>query len=131
MSFARTHYDSCAYVEKLNENISVLDYNFDSTKYQHCSPCRHEMGLVGGNGVSAVHGDLVDIESNLMGIDRPTTKCAGYRYIPNPNYIRGKRQYKTNCYPKIPINPCHLDACQMFDLPSVPNEPEFVPRGCD
>ena len=87
--------------------------------------------MVGGNGVSAVNANLVDVESNLMGIDRPTTKCAKYRYIPNPKYIRGKRQWKTNCYPKIGMSKLDLHPCQMFDLPEVPCEPEFVPRGCD
>lgn len=131
MSFTRTHYDTCAYVERLDENVSVLDYNLDATKYEHCSPCRHQLGIVGGNGVSKINGDLVDLENNLIGIDRPTTKCAKYRYIPNPEYVQGKQQYKTSCYPKIGLSDLrHLPACQMFDYHDVPNEPEFVQHKC-
>jgi hypothetical protein len=119
MSFSRTHYDCCAYRGRLGESAAHVDYNLDIVKYENCGKCRHEIGLTGaGRNVSHVHGNLIDLESNLMGIDRPTTKCAGYRYIPDEDacHVRGKRQYKTESYP--PVDICgtrHENSCQMID----------------
>ena len=130
MSFSRTHYDKCSYVERLNENVSALDYTLDTVKYNNCRQCIHSLGLVSGNSVSRVAGNLVDLESNLMGIDRPTSRCAKYRYMPTDGYVQGKRQYKTIKYPKVNTAKRHLPRCQMFGYPEVPAPPQPSPFSC-
>ena len=131
MSFSRNYYDTCSYVEKLNENVSVLDYTLDSVKYENCRQCMHNLGLVSGTTVSRADGNLVDLESNLFGIDRPSSKCAKYRYMPNPEYIQGKAEYKPVKYPKVGQRLRHLPKCQMFAYPAIPAEPDRTPFACE
>ena len=160
MSFSRAYYDSCTYSDRLDENASQLDYTMDATKYVNCKPCRVEIGLVGGNEVGVVGVDgvvggpcgtgetqpplqaVVDIESSLLGIDRPTTKCAAYKFQ-HPDlrrggdgsgfsdYIQGIGMYKTACYPKVPVNGHQLDTCSEFmDEREVPLPPPRTPFSC-
>jgi hypothetical protein len=125
MSFSRLPYDSCSYYQKCTENVSTLSYLLDPQKYQHCNQARFELGLTPGNDVSRVRGDLVQLENNLFGIDRPATRCAMYRYMPTDDCkVQGKRQYKTESYD--PVNVCqkkHLHPAMMFSYPGVPNVP--------
>ena len=48
------------------------------------SPKRHQLGLVGGNSVSIVSGNVCDIESDLKGITRPITNCPDLEHAPIP-----------------------------------------------
>lgn len=124
MSFSRIRYDTCTYAERLNENVSHLDYTLDAIKYQNCNQCRNEIALVGGNNVSQVEGNLVDLESNLFGIDRPTSKCASLKWLPSGEaHVQGKGHHKTNCYPKVSTKKRHLKACQYTDFPAIPAPP--------
>ncbi len=132
MSFSRTHYDKCAYFGRMQESVSHMDYNLDIVKYENCSKCRHERGLVGGTNVSHTHGNLIDLESNLMGIDRPTTKCPKYRYRPSSAcHVQGKRQYKTESYPPVDIcGTTDLPPCQMIRYNHYIPNPQPNPRFC-
>lgn len=131
MSFSRVAYDTCTYAERLNENVSHLDYTLDTIKYQNCNACRNELSLVGGNNVSQVEGNLVDLESNLFGIDRPTSRCASLRFLPSAQpFVQGKGQHKTNCYPKVSTKKKHLKACQFAGHPAIPAPPQLNTFKC-
>ena len=119
MSFNRVKYDTCSYSQNLTQNVSYLSYTLDTLKYQHCTPCRSELGLVGGNNVSKVSGNLVDLESNLFGIDRELSACDTQKYLPGE--LQGKKLYKTSCYKKIDDTPKHLRHCNMINYGAVPN----------
>jgi hypothetical protein len=124
MSFTRLHYDACDYKQDLNENVSVLGYVLDPVKYNHCTPCRPELGLVGGNNVSQVQGNLVDLENNLFGIDRGFSRCDVTEFMPRPDgKVQGKDLYKDTKFPLVSTNPKHLPSCQFFNLPEVPVPP--------
>ena len=43
------------------------------TVYSNPTPKRHELGLVGGNNVSQIAGNMIDLESDLRGITRINT----------------------------------------------------------
>jgi hypothetical protein len=75
MSLTRLSYDECAYNKALKQSTSPLNYMLYPGKFYNCSKCRIELGQVGGNNVSLYNGNLVDLESNLMGIDNKTNKC--------------------------------------------------------
>lgn len=140
MSFSRAYYDSCTYDERLGDSASQLDYTMDIAKYVNCKPCRVELGLVGGNETSQAPVEaLVDIESSLLGIDRPATRCASYKFQ-HPDlrrggdgidYVQGVGMYKTTCYPKVPVAGQHLPTCDAFlDEREVPLPPPHVPFNC-
>lgn len=123
MSFSRISYDTCSYAQELNQNVSYLSYTLDTVKYQHCSPCRAEM-MVGGNNVSKIDGNLVDLESNLFGIDREASQCSAFKYLPGEAV--GKKQFKTTCYKPLPVQPTkHLKTCQFYPIQSTLNAPQM------
>jgi hypothetical protein len=138
MSFNRLSYDTCSYKETLGQNVSQLSYVLDPIKYEHCSKCRHDLGLVGGTAVSHVTGNLVDLENNLLGIDRPGTKCPEYKWLPpapDAGGVQGKEYIKPVAHPFVGTALVHLPECQMIDYAHVPAPPPVrlsqcgAPRG--
>eukprot|EP00798_Chlamydomonas_sp_ICE-L_P003045 gene3044-13064_t len=57
---------------------------------------------VGGTNVSHVNGTLVDIENDLKGINRPSTKCPGFNFLPLPT--EASRARNTSSLKKITGN---------------------------
>jgi len=124
MSFNRLSYDSCAYKQDLSENVSQLSYLLDPIKYEHCQKCRHELGLVGGTNVGVPKGNIVDLENELLGINRPSTQCPAYKYLPRSDEkVQGKEYIKPVQHPEIDTSMLHLRPCQMFNHPEVPQPP--------
>jgi len=82
MSSNRLIYDTCAYKKTLQESTSPLNYTLYPGKFENCSKCRIELGVVGGNGVSLFSGNLVDLESDLRGQTRPASLCPKNKYEP-------------------------------------------------
>jgi hypothetical protein len=122
MSFNRLSYDNCSYKQELTESVSYLSYLLDPVKFNNCNKCRPELGIVGGTNVSTPIGNLVDLENNLFGIDRPQTHCPSYKYLPSQNeYVQGKEYIKPVCHPKINTEASkHLQSCQFYDTLQVP-----------
>jgi hypothetical protein len=126
----RLIYDSCAYSKALGESVAPLDYLLDPVKYEHCNKCRIELGVVGGTAVSHISGNMVDLENNLLGIDRPNTHCPSYKYTPGKQAVQGKEYIKPVCHPKVDTALKHLKPCQMQDYPEVPLPPPMKPFVC-
>jgi hypothetical protein len=132
MSFNRLIYDDCSYAQELSQTTSILSYQLDPNRYYNCNSCRNTFGLVGGNNVSiAKNGNLVDIESDLMGI-RPLSKCPEMKYMspcpkgdmntcqPQKIVIRGTPTTRGRV---IDTTPHHLPACQMIRYKPIPMPP--------
>jgi len=51
-------------------------------KYYNANAGRNALGLFGGNEVSVVSGNIVDLESDLRGITRDLTRVPGRHYQP-------------------------------------------------
>lgn len=128
MSWNRLGVDHCTYAQKLNQNVSHLGYLLEPMRYEHCNKCRTELGWVGGNNVSKIKGNLVDLESNLFGIDRETSKCATMKFLPGES--KGKSLNKPVCYKNIDTSKDHLKHCQAVDYPSIPNAPKYQFSKC-
>lgn len=128
MSFNRLKYDNCSYKTDLTENISYLSYQMDPIRYENCNSCRPELGTRGGNAVSHIKGNLVDLENNLFGIDRPATRCPQQKWMPQAQ-LQGISSIRNQNYPIIDTTPVHLRPCQFFDTLMVPNvQPMNVSR---
>lgn len=131
MSFNRLSYDDCSYKANLSESISYLDYQLDTSRFEHCQKCRPVHGTVGGTAVSHVKGNLVDLENNLFGIDRPNTHCPSFKWIPRSDgIVKGQEYIKPVCHPQIDTTKVHLQPCQFFDTLSVPQPPPGNPFRC-
>ena len=130
MSFTRIHDDVCQYKQNLSENVSYISYLLDVAKFERCDKCRPEVGVVGGTNVSHVKGNLVDLESNLFGIDRPNTRCPSFKYLPSTSYVQGKEYIKPVEHPKIDVSKAHLRPCQMMDYKVTPQPPPMQMFAC-
>jgi hypothetical protein len=118
----RLTYDPCSYAKALGQSVAPLDYVLDPVKYEHCNKCRIELGVVGGTAVSHAKGNLVDLENNLLGIDRPNTHCPDYKYQgPRPDgVVQGREYIKPVSHPPVDTSLVHMRSCQMHDYPAVP-----------
>lgn len=125
----RLLYDTCATKHANVQSASPVSYILDPVRYNHCHECRPGLGIVGGTAVSRVKGNLVDLENNLFGIDRPGTRCMELKYNPEQP-VQGKRDYKTNCYPIVDTTMQHLPTCEFMKFPVVPPTPLPEPFSC-
>lgn len=131
MSFNRLSYDTCAYKQDLSESVSQISYVLDPIKYEHCQKCRHEVGLVGGTNVGIVKGNMVDLENELLGINRPNTQCPAYKFVPRSDgMVQGKEYIKPVVHPVVDANMMHLRPCQMIDYHEVPQPPAMNLFSC-
>lgn len=131
MSWTRIHTDQCNYKQALAENVSQLSYLLDPIKFEHCNKCRNELGLVGGTAVGVPMGNMVDLENNLMGIDRPNTRCPSYKFIPSgDDTVQGKEYIKPVSHPLVSTEMRQLKPCQMFDYNPIPHPPLMNPSTC-
>jgi hypothetical protein len=80
MSSNRLMYDTCEYKTRLSTNADTLEYLLDPVRYENCNKCRVELGVVGGTAVSNIQGNLVDLETDLMGITRKASLCPTNKY---------------------------------------------------
>jgi hypothetical protein len=127
----RLMYDKCAYSKALGESVAPLDYVLDTVKYEHCDKCRIELGLVGGTAVSHISGNMVDLENDLRGQNRPNTHCPSYKYLPSDErWVQGKEYIKPVQHPRVDTSYRHLRACQMHDFPEVPLPKPAAPFRC-
>lgn len=132
MSFNRLRYDNCEYEHQLSESVGTLAYMLDPVRYENVNKCRIEFGTVGGTNVSHVKGNLVDLESDLIGTTRLASRCPSFKYQnpcpagemtkcqPGPIYIRGSPTTQARA---VDTTPQHLRPCQMFRYRSMPLPP--------
>ena len=139
MAFSRLKYDNCYYRNDLAQSIGEFSYVMDPSRYVNCSPCRMERGIVGGNDVSLVRGNMVDVESDLKGQTRMQSKCPTLQYLnpcpagdmntcqPRQIIIRGN---PSNMGRVVDTTPMHLRGCQMFRYTPIPVVQAYFPPRC-
>jgi hypothetical protein len=90
-------------------------------KYINEAPKRHILGLVGGNEVSLIKGNMVDLESDLRGINIPNTFCPQRQYqAPQPSTAKQAEILRKNTKidTQIDVRPQHLPEYQMWAYPA-------------
>lgn len=103
MSFNRLSYDNSEYRDQLHRDVSIYHYNMNNNKYVNSNKCRVAKGIVGGNDVSIIQGDIVNLESDLWGITRKASKIPSEKYHPRQN----------------PPQLLHLPECDMFNYKKI------------
>jgi hypothetical protein len=114
MSYTKNLYDTCQYNSVLNQSVAPIWYILNPIKYEHCRKCRIEKGIIGGQNVSHIDANLVDIENDLRGQTRFYSRCPSNKFLPG----------------KTPSPTLHLRSCQLFDYPEIPKEPPMPRMGC-
>ncbi len=103
----------------------------DLTSQQvHPLPQRHILGLVGGNDVSLIKGNMVDLESDLRGINIPNTFCPSRQYQPFRRDQKEIVRDNTKIAVKIDVQPVHLPVYQMIAYPAVMAPAPIVNEVC-
>jgi len=120
MSSNRLLYDKCNYAKLQSESVNQLSYILDSNKFLTNSPCRMELGIVGGNNISNIKGNITDIETDLRGITRNNSRCP----INKNSWIEKNGQIKipaqlAKCELVINTKKQHLPPCQMINYDPV------------
>ena len=75
-AYNRLSYDNCAYQKRLYESTSPLLYQLYDGKFENCDKCTYK------NKFWRPY-DLVELESELLNITRPNSKCAQLKYNPD------------------------------------------------
>jgi hypothetical protein len=133
MSANRLRYDQCAYSDDLRIQSSALSYILDPIKYYRCPSqvCRLELGILAGNNVSQIQGNLVDLENHLRGQSYEASRCANMKYLPTGgDTIQGKTYWNPTIHPKINTQKKHLPSCQFIDYQPVPLPPPLDLFSC-
>ena len=85
-SWERLRYDEKAYEQYIRESTGGLLYQLDPVKFYNASECRPAQPGMMGPGVSISQtSPLVDVESDLRGINRPQTHDPTKQYFPTPS----------------------------------------------
>jgi hypothetical protein len=85
---------------------------------RHVKERRHILGLVGGNEVSRIAGNQVDLESDLQGITRPNTWSTARKHLPQADPKVIERSNAKGVF-KVDVTPQHLPTYQLWAYPSV------------
>lgn len=86
MSFNRLNYDDSTYKHILRESIGPGDYLLNTPRVD-CEGCFFPSPDVRMNGYGAgvCDKEVIDVDSELMNITRPATKCPSGKYVPKAN----------------------------------------------
>jgi len=133
MSSNRLLYDKSSFSKNQLQSVDQLSYILDPNKFFIKSPCRMELGILGGNNVSNIKGNIVDMETDLKGITRNNSRCP----INKNSWIEknGKIKIPEQLAKKelvINTKKQHLPPCQMInydpvELPEPYNMPNCHP----
>ena len=112
MSLSSLRNDKCFYEKSLKESKSVGCYQMYGGKYVNNRQCMIDFGILGGNTVSLFNGNLVDLESDMMGISRPATLCPSHKFTPRCNEpcSGGLPSGPINCNAEL----IHKPSCQLI-----------------
>lgn len=86
MSFARLNYDDCAYKHILRESVAPGDYMINVPK-NDCKKCFYPSPniRIDHSGAGKCK-DLIDVDSELMGITRKATNCPTKKFLPTDDH---------------------------------------------
>ena len=139
MSSNRILYDTCEYKERLFESRNQIQYTLDPVKYYHPTPCRMALGVVGGNNVSQIQGNLVDLESDLLNITRKYSECPSQKFkslCENLDLNECKQKNIVidgpgcNTPREVNTQPLHLPSCNLFRYKPIPLPPPLDLPSC-
>lgn len=112
---SKLKYDECVKNQEKKTNSTIFDYVTDSKKYINNSECFDDTPPFLAYTPRGISNQNIDIENDLRGINRPTTKCQDCKFLPqNLELVNGKvsEQNKTDvilgkklCKPEQKIHP--------------------------
>ena len=83
MSSNRLMYDVDETQHKLGENNGTIEYLLNPDKFYNNTNCMINKGIIGGNVVGQIDGNLVDLESDLFGVTRKSSLAPNSKFSSN------------------------------------------------
>ncbi len=122
------------------QSQDIFSYTQIPAKFEHPQKCRNALGLVGGSEVSNISGNIVDLESELLGITRSQSKCIARQYQPAcplggdgcPDFPPALSYTNKSTGEQVSINtqPLNLPTCQMQTMPGVGYPKDLTVNTC-
>ena len=87
MSFNKLNYDTCAYKHTLAESVGPGEYQLNTPPIS-CEPCfpTNPSYRLQRQGASVSQSEaIIDVDSELMGLTRLSSKCPSKKYLPGEN----------------------------------------------
>lgn len=81
MSFNRLNYDTCQYKQVIAESTGSMRYVLGTPK-NTCDPCFVDNPLIRMQKTGPTATGLIDIDSELLNITRPNSRCPARKYVP-------------------------------------------------
>ena len=122
MSSNKLIYDECEYNKRLQESVGPLAYQLDIDKYENRKKCRVDLGLLGGNNVSHIKGNMVDLENDLMGLTRPLVQagqCPSALYKPAKSHMLKFKSRGSNKDMLLDTRLVNQKTCQFVDYSNI------------
>jgi hypothetical protein len=105
-------------------------YDYLTSQFVNPNPQRHILGLVGGNEVSLIKGNMVDLESDLKGINIPNTFAPWRQYQPPEKNQKEIVRNNTKINLAINVEKDYLPVYQMIAYPAVVAPTPMVNQVC-
>ena len=105
MSFTKNKYDSCYLSQQQENNKSIFDYVIDTTMYINKNECDNYTPPFLTYISSGIKTRNVDLENELKGINKPSSKCNACKYTPDDQSISdNSKSFPSNKYKELPLN---------------------------
>jgi hypothetical protein len=105
-------------------------YDDLTSQYVNPAPKRHILGIVGGNEVSLIKGNMVDLESDLKALNIPNTFAPWRQYQPPVKDQKEIVRDNTKIQLAINVQKNHLPVYQMIGYPAVVAPAPLVNEVC-
>jgi len=100
MNFSRLNYDTCTYQHNLKQSVDVGNYmiGMPQINCNACFPLDPQKGTIGYSPTVIPREKLIDIDSELMGINRKATNCPTSKFLPGDTSV--------NQHTSVPVADC-------------------------
>ena len=110
------------------ENPQAYDQNVFF--FVHKKAAANMLGVVGGNDVSLIKGNMVDLESDLRGLNLPNTFCPERKYQAPSQKEQKIVRDNVKTRQVIDVTPQHLPQIQMWAYPVVAGPEPLTVEQC-
>ncbi len=102
MASDRSIYDHGSFLVKTKESIKPLAYMLEVQKHENCNVCGDKPNV-------SIHEQRVNLENDLLGINRKLTKDPKYKYQKNPNIANALNYSPPYLCERAIISPSFID----------------------
>jgi len=85
MASTRLKFDQCSINKETLQSAGIYNWQTDSARAESNTKCRDELGLYGGPILNLSLSEIVENQSKIFGLGRPSTNCPEQMSLPSCN----------------------------------------------